>query len=236
MWWLRRLAATFAALGAIAACATFSASGGDTADAGADASDAQPSTVGPDASDASADAATDAGDCRGAQACQRVMFVTSGVYNPGSSLDGVATADKACNQLAGAPDASTTVKGRSYFAWLSDSTATPATRMDVVHGTAPYVRPDGATLAKDWKTLIGGSLDTAPSVDEQGMVGPGGGYMVWTGTDPAGELIAGGTCMDWKAPSATGFIGISASTTGAWTEDIGNDTCQASAHLYCIEK
>jgi len=105
--------------------------------------------------DASKDADAEAGGpigCQGATACVRIMFATSVGYT--GNLGGIAGADAKCQALA---DASilAQVKGRTFLAWVS-TTATPvAVRMS--HGTLPYLRTDGITIASSFNDLTDNS-------------------------------------------------------------------------------
>jgi hypothetical protein len=194
-------------------------------------------------SDAEAAPATDAsgaegntGGCNGAVACKRVVFVTSTTL-AAFTIGGLAAADARCTALAKA-STNARVAGRSYVAWLSDSTASPLTRM--VHGTDEYIRPDLAPIAKSFADLTSRTtLAAAIALDETGTTRSGA---VWTGTAPSGEG-SGGNCSDWigvTGGGAQGVIGTSRKWTNAGPpiDDDGDPGWCAvdTGRLYCFEK
>lgn len=191
------------AIGAlVVACAPFSESFGDTPPVDPRRSDdptlsATPAKATVDGGaalgDAGADAATTTPACNGAADCERVVFVTSEAIL-GSLILGVSGADAMCDRLA-AKSANPRVSGRMYRAWISDDTRSPSTIF--VHGTKPYVRPDGVRIASDYAHLTNGNaLERPIEVDELGRMQAGS---VWSATSASGEHD-GAACYEWSSP------------------------------------
>jgi hypothetical protein len=169
----------------------------------------------------------------------RIVFVTSQLY--GGNLGGVQGADSKCQTLAqhaGLPG--------TFFAWLSDGTVTPSSRM--THENLPYVLADGVTqVASDWNGLVSGSLANpidmtelksqvtpVPSCGPQGYLG----NFVWTDTDDAAiEWNAGDTCGSWASSGTqtTGSTGNASSAT-YWTAWCVGVPCSVQAALYCVQQ
>jgi hypothetical protein len=243
-----RLGRLIVAAGAtLGACAPFGEAPGDSSpveigrsndptNAGADG--------GPPAEGASNDAPTPAdpanptpdGSCNGAAACKRVVFVTS-TQHVAYVIGGLAGADATCTELA-RKSANPRVAGRTFVAWLSDSKATPLTRM--TRGTDSYVRPDLKVIARDFADLTSRpDLATAIALDENGETRSG---RVWTGTAPNGER-SGGNCSSWTGVTGEGAQGV-IGTSRRWSnasppfDDEGEPGwCTTDwGRLYCFEQ
>jgi hypothetical protein len=141
--------------------------------------------------------------------CNKIVFVTSSQHT--GVLAGLAGADIICNaraQEAGLPG--------TYLAWLSDLTASPSTRF--TRSEVPYVRVDGAVVARDYADLVDTTtnLTNAITLDETGAVQSG---FIWTGTQDNGTSIAP-NCLNWTGVSGIGgIVGDFTRTTFGWSSD-----------------
>jgi hypothetical protein len=175
----------------------------------------------------------DAGTCPGGAACTRTIFVTSKTYAVGvvgsAGFDSIDAASALCNDAA-ASGTSGDFKGKTFVAWLSDDTRSPA---DGVQGTAPYVQGKGVEVAPNWKQLAKGVLESPVSIDENGATVLD---FVWTGTGPGGMAATGQNCGSWKLTAgAPATVGDTSMTGLAWTQST-TLACTVRAHLYCVEK
>ena len=199
--------------------------GGPDPEAGGDG--ALPSKDGGD------DAAPSLG-CNGKVACQRVVFITSAEYVP-TALGGVSGAHDKCNQLAAAPTAHPRVKGRAFYAWLSDAKSNPAAFM--TKGTGAYVLPSGAPIANNWDALTTEALQNHINQDEKGQLANSS-LVIWTGTLATGaQTIL--RCDDWMddGSGVSGTVGAANTTTmGDWSDRRNPDTCDQNHRIYCFEK
>ena len=177
--------------------------------------------------------------------CERdalFVFVTSQTYQ-GGGIGGLSGADAHCQKLAaqaGLPGA--------YMAWLSDGTASPATRFH--KSELPYILPAGeqgvgSVVAMDWIDLVDGALERPLQVTEYGAtVGPGEScdapdLLAWTHTDATGGALPGAThCGGWKFQDteSTGAAGIITRTNLGWTSGCPSVSCANTLHLYCVEQ
>jgi ABC-type Fe3+ transport system substrate-binding protein len=182
------------------------------------------------ASDAPTEAAAEAGiGCQGAADCTRVVFVTSQDYT--GDLGGIAGANAKCQARADAsPMAS--IHGRTFVAWVSTSVSAVTVRF--VHGTKPYVRPDGVPIAASWDDLTDGNLANGISVNDLG--GPKNGSDAWTGTTSLNAGYTGEACVDWTAATFTtkGTQGNVGGSGGGWSSSIASP-CVTPLALYCFE-
>lgn len=234
-----RLRSQWVALAGIVSCGGGDSADGDGAlplperslDAGA-ADVALADRTDPPAADAGVgDAKTDGPKytgCSGAIDCERVVFTTTKEYD--GTFGGIPEADQRCQTHADASQ-NPRVKGRKFVAWLSTTNSAASDRL--VHGTKPYIRPDGATAAKSFADLADGLLSVPLSLNEDGAA-PGGSNRVWTGTNPGGAS-GNQTCGQWKDPALKGLRGALVQTGPAWTAAAA-DLCSQVGHLYCIEQ
>ncbi|HSZ81214.1 MAG TPA: hypothetical protein VLA14_02975, partial [Polyangia bacterium] len=179
----------------------------------------------------------------GVNACSenpKLVFVTSKVFE-GGGLGGLLGADEMCQSLA----QSAGLPG-TYFAWLSDATASPATRFSQNGG--PYQLVDGTELAHNWTELTQVGLINGISTTElQTLPGTGtsacGGTAVWTNTKNDGTLNdIGFSCDDWSNPFGMGAaLGVAGGNIG-WTDEcmvtsaMTTTPCAQTAALYCFEQ
>ena len=159
----------------------------------------------------------------GAEAGSRCAFVTSAMYT--GDLDGLAGADAKCREAADSDLPH--LHGRSFKAWLSDSGADAADRLQ--HAAVPYRLVNGTIIASDWNDLTDGTLDAQLIRTENGdwatLVS------VWTGTKQDGTEESE-TCQDWTSPSNSelGWHGSTEFTDSRWTH-LGTGTCDWSRPL-----
>lgn len=170
----------------------------------------------------------DAG-CMGATACERVVFATQSTKT--GALGGASGADAFCTAEANSPSAHARVRGREFVAWISVVAAEASARH--VHGTGPYVRPDGTVIASSWTALVSGTLAAGITLDQFGGAIVGA---AWTGTKLDGTR-AESNCVDFAAQAGSdiGVGGVLGSTTKTWTEST-NYYCNNARRVICIEK
>ena len=189
----------------------------------------------------------------GSAPTSRIVFVTSDHYDgaldpdPNNCGDGVAGGDCICQYHANEAGLTGT-----FFAWLSDSTSSPAT--DFVKSAVPYVRLDGVMVASSWDDLTDGTILAPIEVNELGgrpNVDPSLGGLtikvVWTGTDFDGtsSLQATRNCLNWTTAQGDlnqlgGVGGLTEQIGIRWTvfgSDGGSRRCESGPHhLYCFEQ
>jgi hypothetical protein len=213
------------------ACGTFLEAAADSSardDAGADgaAADDASTTTGRDAAlESSIDSAAFVDK-------RRVIFVTA-VQVIGSDLQGT-FADDLCNEEAAAGNATQTVKGKKFIAWLSFPGRDAVTR--IAPSKLDYRRPDGLIIASNFARLIEGPLDNPISVDSTGQPWGASGSRVWTGTRENGTASSD-SCNSWSdgTSSMVGTHGELTDTGPTWT-NAGEEPCDSGNHLYCIEE
>ena len=131
----------------------------------------------------------------------KTVFASSERYD--GNLGGLAGADAKCQALADAAEVYNPRLIGTFKAWLSDSTAGPATRF--THSPFPYVLVNGTQVADNWADLTDGSLDSPINVTEQGDTVPTG-YpaRVWTGTGTNGTASSS-NCGNWTLRLTVGL-------------------------------
>jgi hypothetical protein len=182
------------------------------------------------AKDASVDAGTDAvvteGGSSGTDAGgAKYVFVTKQTF--AGDFGGIIPASNVCKMASAV---SSKLAGRSFTAWVSDSTANVAALFDPTDG--PYVRLDGVVVAKSFAALAGGALDAPIDVDETGAKTAS--LYVWTGSKADGTATAI-DCNGWAQQS--GELGTAGSTQASdegWSRSV-ELTCVTLAPLYCVE-
>jgi hypothetical protein len=163
------------------------------------------------------------------------MFVTSGLFTPGTDFSSAVEADALCGTIANGVTALLSLNGRKWKAWLSDDNSSALARMTPgLMGS--YMRPDGLPIGSPATFLAGGVLENPPDTSERGTVincMMGG---VWTGTKANGTATPG-TCIGWTSGNAADSTeyGICNDTSGQWTENAGS-SCNLVGHLYCFEQ
>ena len=121
------------------------------------------------------------------------------------------------------------------MAWLSDSSASPATRF--ARSTGPYRRVDGVTIVYNWADLTGGALAAPINVTETGAQG-GVNARAWTNTLPSGAARPSAShCRNWTDDNGPdGRVGWSLGfLSGEWT-DSTSVPCVQVGELYCFQQ
>lgn len=206
--------------------------GGDRAGTTDDAGPGSTTGSAPDDSTGSAGATT-GGEGPGVETAadlhaERTVFLTSIAFD--GALGGLEGADSECQSLADAAGLDGV-----FFAWLSDSGRSPATRF--VRGEGPYVLVDGTPIAIGWGDLVDGELDYGIGVEEGGAFAfdP---VEAWTNTGPDGHAVDESmSCRDWASadPLPVGGFGDSTRFRDGWSrKDVTN--CNTSLRLYCFQQ
>jgi hypothetical protein len=166
------------------------------------------------------------------------VFVTSQTNN-GDFVGGLQGADDTCQSLANAAGHEGVFK-----AWLSSSTATPATRFTQPDAYTPYTLVNGTIIAYGWVGLTSGNLLNFINVDETGQTVALGTFVYtmtnFDGTNtrflpPNYQQIP--DCSDWTSgiyPSV-GAVGGIGNTNSAWTFE-GQVPCSQANRLYCFQQ
>ena len=159
----------------------------------------------------------------------RIVFVTSSTFT--GALGGVSGGDQACSELATSAGLTGT-----YRAWLSDgagrSPSVTFTRTD-----APFVMTSGVRLADHWADLTDGTINNAIVIDELGRQ-PDTVPVVWTGTEPSGQLASSSaSCRGWSDASSgvSGEIGVFDRIGAGWSA-ARSAPCDQPGRLYCFEQ
>jgi hypothetical protein len=153
-----------------------------------------------------------------------IAFVSSTTSN--GDLGGQAGADAECAILAAAAN----LPNATYKAWLSTSTTNAAAKLGTARG---FVRPDGQPFADQVSDIAAGNILNPLILDESGNNLAH--QIVWTGTADAG-IASAFACGDWLIGTGVSFgeLGKSTGGAGAWSDDAGETSCNAFAHLYCF--
>lgn len=160
------------------------------------------------------------------------VFVTASTYQ--GDFGGLTGADAVCQKEAVAASLTGT-----YLAWLSDSQGSPSKRF--AKQTVPYVRADGVTIAKNWKSLVSGTLAAPINVTASGAVIPMADN-AWTMTTmegtPSSSCGNSCFCLDWTATYyASSSTGKPYNTDAGWTDTGFYQDCGIFPnHLYCFER
>jgi cysteine-rich repeat protein len=162
------------------------------------------------------------------------VFVSSVLYD--GNLGGLAGADAKCQGLAAAAGLSGT-----YFAWLSTSVASPASRF--AKSMLPYVTVTGIKIADNWADLTDGTIDAPLNVTEVGGAPPAGGTptcgaaSVWTNTLANGTLFNASTsCSDWTSTAGGAHWGQWTAVNNLWTTWCQGGSCAWVEPIYCFEQ
>jgi hypothetical protein len=153
------------------------------------------------------------------------VFVTSTTTQ--GNFGGLAGGDTICRQRANADGA--VVPAGVYRAWLSTSTVDAKDRVL----DAPYVLPNGASVAVNLLALTDRGIDNAINVTEFGVSFTVE-QRVWTGTEPSGLMST--TCNSWidQSEFVFGVVGASDRSDFQWTDRLLLQ-CNNVYHLYCFQ-
>ncbi len=171
----------------------------------------------------------------------RFVFTSSKLYK-GDQIGSLTEADALCQKLA-----SKAGRPGVYMAWLSDGTASPATRFR--KSDQPYILPSGekgvaTVVAQGWIDLLDGTLQHPIEVTEYGAAIDSGDNcdtaerLAWTHTDASAGPLGGSPCADWSSPSPerSAGAGILTRTDLAWTAGCPAVSCDQALHLICVEQ
>jgi len=166
--------------------------------------------------------------CNAECIADRQVFVTASSMAAGE-LTGIEGASAICQEEA---ETFGLVQPDRFFAWLSDSKSSPATRFTTRN--ARYVLVDGSVIADDWDDLVDGQLSHALNLQADGEVVE---HAVWTSTLVTGEAVdTGEFCGDWTLSDETfARIGASFLTDSEWTNLAMPGVCFQPRYLYCFQ-
>jgi len=161
----------------------------------------------------------------------RLVFVTSKSYTGAIGLGGVDGANDACNTVvmeAGLANAG------NFRAWISDSEMSPSKWDPPPEG--PFVLANATTVAETWADLVDGSLAAKINIHETGSALSELPHFAWTGTSPAGKVLAS-TCVGWTngTKNKLGIQGHLLATDGKWS-NAESVPCWGTGRLICVEQ
>ena len=163
--------------------------------------------------------------------CKRVFITSKATMNGG--LGSLAAADAACQRLADSASL-----GGAWRAWLSDASASPATRF--ARSELAYRLLDGTRVARDWAGLTDGTLAHAIDVFETGGRVPGR-------TEPDGldrdqpqrprfRRQSAATGPTTRSGLPDGQVGLSSRSDRGWTQALIQLCSRSGARVYCFEQ
>lgn len=177
----------------------------------------------------------------------KYVFVSSQNRN-GAYFYDLKNADDDCKRVAdesGNPN----LVGKTFKAWISNDVDSPKTRFTTSDSNGieygPYLRVDGAIIAKSAIELFSGSLRSQIIINEKGEQIMSG-MPVWTGTSANGTPTTG-NCKDpngnpWSTAAGCsaghcdeGTAGSTHATDSAWTNN-ENHLCKTALPVYCFEQ
>jgi uncharacterized protein YjdB len=137
---------------------------------------------------------------------------------------GIAAGDAICQASAQAAGLTGT-----FLAWLGTSSVTAASRLS---GDGPWVRTDGALIARNRAQLLSGTLETSNAFDEHGRDNLPN--IVWTGALRDGTSGAD-NCSGWTSTGTLGIFGITFHADYAWTANY-TQGCSTIGSVYCVQQ
>jgi hypothetical protein len=156
---------------------------------------------------------------------KRVVFVTSQTFD--GNLGGIAGADAKCMAAAGASPA---LAGKTFRAWVSTSSSSPATSFT---SDGSFVTVGGASLDDSFNNIRQGTLMTKITTETGASVS----VPVWTGTDENGYNEEGFDCNGWTDASASAESTRSTTDVIQWYwASSETKTCDQQGALYCFEQ
>lgn len=173
----------------------------------------------------------------GFDAIHNYVFVTRERFAP-ASLGSAVNADALCNAAAEAGDPR--LHGRTYVAWMSDSSSDARDRLGDASG---WQRLDGLPFIASRETMLGSSTARVlypPRLDEHGVdvlppadtPQPNSRPLYFaTGIAASGQVTQ--NCEDWSVEQSN-FVGGTADSAGAgWTTELGS-ACSIDVRLVCL--
>ncbi|MEZ4326305.1 MAG: hypothetical protein R3B40_13880 [Polyangiales bacterium] len=160
------------------------------------------------------------------------VFVTSADF-AASDLGSALGADALCQAAAEAGDPR--LAGRTYVAWVSDSTSHALGRVAAASG---WVRLDGEPFAVDRPALVAGRVLYPPRLDEHGddvatTASTDVDLLVFSGTGSTGFHSAGNSCADWSGTTGQVMGGFADATDRQWGSGFGT-FCSRRGRLVCL--
>lgn len=171
---------------------------------------------------------TGEGTCGGDGVCHpaaKFVFVTKDTFTP--DFGGTAGADEQCTLAAEAAGFEGT-----WMSWTSDNQSQPGDRFTITNATS-YLRLDGQKVAKDWSSLIDGSIAAGIDLDEDNV--PHTGDDVWTGTGWCGD-DKGISCGNWTNTTGKAVYGTAGDTSSTWSIHGSHKACGGKGRLYCFQQ
>jgi len=163
--------------------------------------------------------------CTGGASRKRIVFVTSQSFD--GNLGGIAGADAKCMAAAAGQ---TALSGKTFRAWVSSSSASPASSFT---SDGAFVTVGGDRIADTFNNLREGTLMTKITSETGASIST----PVWTGTDENGYDEADADCNGWTSADAGGDGTQSSSDTIQWYwSSSGMTSCDHQAALYCFEQ
>ena len=171
------------------------------------------------------------------------VFVSSQRHT--GDFGGISGADSFCQGLAAAAGLQGT-----YYAWLSDSTTSPAARF--AYASVPYKLVDGTTIANDWNDLTDGSIQHPINLDEYGN--PAATNLIYSFTridgtpglftNPSHNCYGGDChCNNWTndqqlgSPTPGSAMAQSSQSNDDWTDYSFVNACGPTGYpIYCFQQ
>jgi hypothetical protein len=183
----------------------------------------------------------------------KVVFVSSAVgtgdfssWSQSGGETGLAAGDAICRNVAAAAGLG---NPENFVVWASDSANDAYCRVlgfsglksnrcgqaTLPTGGGPWTRPDGVLVAASVDDIVGGTLFSAPNLDETGT--PTNNARVYTGSSSRGYGVAS-RCADWSDSSAgsTGAVGLAYVTYSFFSYFVDGNRCDSERPIYCFER
>ncbi len=177
---------------------------------------------------------------------QRFVFVTPAAYS--GALEGLDGADERCSSLAAmaAQGNAPWLNGKTFKAWLSDSSTSASKRLGSTAFAGDYVKVEDGKVVRVAVGWVGLASETHLSRINRLVAGGSvsGDQHVWTSTNHDGLAEVDTTnCGNWASESGNswGRFGIISQYNRKWTHNEGGSlsdysvTCDGERRLYCIE-
>jgi hypothetical protein len=156
---------------------------------------------------------------------KRIVFATSQTFD--GNLGGIAGADAKCMAAAAGQPA---LSGKTFRAWVSTSTASPASSFT---SDGSFVTVGGDTIAETFNNLREGTLMTKITSEAGASISS----RVWSGTDENGYNVSDSDCNGWtSAGESDSGAGSSTDTLQWYWASYNTQSCDQQAALYCFEQ